>query len=105
MIVHIATLADWRDAQPDGPYRTRSLDEEGFIHCSTIEQVELPARLFFAGRSDLVLLHIDEQRLAVPVRWEPGAAEADRAQLFPHVYGPIAFDAVLLVEPFEVAAS
>ena len=44
---------------------------------------------------DLLLLHIDESLLGVPVVYEQlgGAPEP-----FPHVYGPIPVDAVVAVE-------
>jgi uncharacterized protein (DUF952 family) len=56
------------------------------------------ARQRFRGRTDLVLLHIDPDRLGVPVRCEnlEGGQE-----LFPHVYGPIPLTAVVDVTLFR----
>ena len=38
MIFHVATAADWRAAETTGAYRLstrdRTLEDEGFIHCS-----------------------------------------------------------------------
>ncbi len=45
--------------------------------------------------TDLLLLHIDETRLAAPVRFEQ---LGDTPEVFPHVYGPIPLDAVIEVE-------
>ena len=78
MLVHICAEDDWRLAQDRGEHRPGSLDEVGFIHLSAPEQVHLPANRLYAGRTDLVLLRIDPDRLAAPVRWEPGA---DRSRI------------------------
>ena len=95
-ILHITTRPDWQAALEAGEYRAASLDSEGFIHCSTAEQIAATANRFYAGQSGLLLLHIDPQLLAAEVRWEP----AD-GQEFPHIYGPLNPDAVVDVEVLE----
>lgn len=104
-ILHIATWADWNAARAAGSYRPASLDREGFIHCSTATQVVGSANKYFRGRTDLVLLCIDESRIAVTVRYEPpaevgGVRDARADERFPHVYGPLDLDAVVGVVPF-----
>jgi uncharacterized protein (DUF952 family) len=94
-ILHITTRPDWQAALEAGSYRADSLDSEGFIHCSTSEQIAATANRFYAGQSDLLLLHIDPELLAAELRWEP----AD-GQDFPHIYGLINLDAVVGVESF-----
>lgn len=42
VIVHITTDDAWSAAQATGVYRPDSLDQEGFIHCSTPAQEESP---------------------------------------------------------------
>lgn len=107
VILHITTDAEWRAAVAAGGYRPDSLDREGFIHCSTYDQAAATATAFFAGRTDLVLLCIDEARVAAPIRYErpapasPGAAPDPRAdQRFPHVHGALAPDAVIRIVAF-----
>lgn len=95
-ILHITTPADWQAALEVGIYRADSLESEGFIHCSTAQQMAATANRFYAGQSDLLLLHIDPQALAAELRWEM----AD-GQDFPHIYGPINLDAVVEVEAFN----
>ncbi len=51
----------------------------------------------FSGARDLVLLAVAVDRLAVPLRYEPGDPGSD--ELFPHLYGPLAPDAVVEVLP------
>lgn len=73
---------------------------EGFIHCSTADQVHLPANALARGRTDLVLLEIDPARLTSAVRCEPGDPADPNSMKFPHVYGPIEVDAVVAVHEF-----
>jgi uncharacterized protein (DUF952 family) len=106
MIFHIAQRAEWDGAARDGVYIPPSLPAEGFIHCSTREQVIGTVNLFYHGRSDLVLLVIDEGLLAAPLRYEAPVGKNDvrAASCFPHVYGPLNLDAVISVEPFPCDA-
>ena len=102
MIYHLALPADWAAAQATGLYTTStrgvSLQEEGYIHASQdLAQTERVRGFAYADLDDLLLLVIDEQRLAAEVRLEspPGSDE-----LFPHIYGPIPVDAVTEVRPY-----
>jgi uncharacterized protein (DUF952 family) len=98
MILHFCPLADWRAAGPD--YTADSLAAQGFIHCSTLDQLTTPANALARGRTDLVVLEIDERRLSSPLVWEQGDPPDVAGSLFPHVYGPIAVDAVVAVHDF-----
>ena len=100
MIFHITDTATWADSLRRGKHTgsTRGIDlsEEGYIHCSTADQWPGVVERFYADATDLLLLHIDEDKLTSPLVYEqlPGAPET-----FPHVYGPINLDAVVTVEP------
>jgi uncharacterized protein (DUF952 family) len=102
LIYHIASEQDWLDVQAAGEYRVstrgRTLEEEGFIHCSQASQVAAVANRFYAGATRLVLLVIDPERLRAELRYEhvPGSEEP-----FAHVFGPLNTDAVIRVLPFE----
>jgi uncharacterized protein (DUF952 family) len=100
VLVHICTAQDWERAQNVGELRPGSLTEAGFVHLSTPEQVHLPANRLYAGRDDLVLLHIDPARLTSEVRWEPGVASDPDAMEFPHLYGPLPAAAVISVTSY-----
>lgn len=95
-LFHVALPDDWERARADGRYsastRGRSLADEGFIHCSFAEQVPDTIRRFYADVDQVVLLKIDPSRLTSRVVVEDllGTGET-----FPHVYGPIALDAVI----------
>jgi len=98
-LLHICPRADWREAQQRGEYRAASLASEGFIHCSTPDQVAATADRFYHGRHGLVLLVIDSDRVGPEIRYE-----AADGSLFPHVYGPLNLDAVVEVRDFEPGA-
>jgi len=110
IILHIIPRIEWERALlVDGHYRADSLETEGFIHCSMPAQVAGVANAFYAGAENLVLLCIDPNRVEAEVKFEPpahvdGAAAAnmqvDESALFPHIYGPLNGNAVLLVVPF-----
>jgi uncharacterized protein (DUF952 family) len=109
-IYHIAPRADWDAACARGTYRAPSLDVDGFIHCSTAEQVFVVANAFYRGRTDLVLLEIEPEQLPCDVRFEApvdpttGTADPESAERFPHVYGEITLDAVVAVADFAPGA-
>ena len=50
---------------------------------------------FYADAEALVLLHVDEALLDVPLRYEHSG---DAPEPFPHVYGPINLAAVVEVQ-------
>jgi len=98
-ILHITSRTSWLAAQNSGSYAAEALASEGFIHCSTRDQVLRVANALFAGQRGLVLLVVDPRRLGPEVRWEPGADRPE--ELFPHIYGPISLEAVVEVLDFE----
>ena len=99
LILHITTASEWAAAREAGEYRAPSLESEGFIHCSTPAQVVHVGDWFYREVPDLVLLCVDPAQLGTEVMWE---ASADAfAGEFPHVYGPIALDAVVSVVPWS----
>ncbi len=107
MIYHIAEREAWIVAKARGSYRPPSLASEGFIHCSRKDQVLAVANDFYRGRANLLLLCIDESKLAAELRWEapahpqPVSAGATSAQAaFPHLYGALNLESV--VEVFDL---
>ena len=101
MIYHITPRNEWISAQAAGSYRSASLESEGFIHCSTARQVPAVAQAFFRCGDELVILAIDVRFLLSEIRWEPPAGNPAGGisphDLFPHIYGPINFDAIFRI--------
>ncbi len=103
VVFHLALPGDWSDAQEVGEYRIstrgRSLDDEGFIHCSTESQLEATANRFYADLKSLVVLTVDLSGVGCEVRWEPPVPGSD--ELFPHLYGPMPLAAVVKVSDWS----
>ena len=104
MLLHLCSVSDWAAAQQLGERRPASLEESGFVHLSTSEQVHLPANRLFAGRTDVVLLHVDPTLLHAPVRWKTGVATDPSSMIFPHLYGPLPVRAVVDVSDYRPGA-
>ena len=90
-LLHVCAAGDWtgQDYAPVGLVR------DGFIHLCTATQIGFVMRRHFAGRTGLVMLHIDPARCPAPLRWE--RSEPDQ-EPFPHLYGPVPAAAVLRVD-------
>ena len=88
---HLVPVEVWAAADPRQPYRARSLDDEGFIHCTdgTEELVATANRHFAGDPREYLVLTIDLDRVGSPWRIEDGRG------IYPHVYGPIEQRAIL----------
>ncbi|WP_276484587.1 DUF952 domain-containing protein [Paraflavitalea pollutisoli] len=100
IIYHVTTQAEWATARSTGTYEAPSFKEEGFIHCSLATQVPSVLERYFKGKTDLVKLVIDTEKLTSQLvyEWSPSTADT-----FPHIYGTINTDAVTAVEPIATA--
>lgn len=93
VIYHLCQHDAWQAAAAQGVYEGSEHDRrDGFIHCSTAEQVPGSAARYHPGK-DVVLLTIDPQQVEGEVKWE----ESPRG-LFPHIYGRLPITAVVSVE-------
>jgi uncharacterized protein (DUF952 family) len=97
MIIHISTEEAWLAAVAAGIYEAESLASEGFIHCSTPQQLLGTANDIFHGQAGLVLLCLAPEKVAAPIVYEDCY---ETGQLFPHVYGPINLTAVAAIIDF-----
>ena len=92
-IFHVTTRAEWEAAEAVGSYRMSTkgatLDEVGFIHASSAEQLPRAAAFLYAGSDEpLVVLELDDdgiRRSGIRIPWEDGGA----GELFPHIYGAV----------------
>ena len=101
IIFHIAQREAWarrEEQSAAGFYRPEKFPIEGFIHCSTRDQVIKVANIRFRGQTGMVLLCIDTNKVTAEIRYEnlEGGQE-----LFPHIYGELNTDAVVQVAEFE----
>jgi uncharacterized protein (DUF952 family) len=101
VVYHIARRTDWNAALAAGSYAAASVAVEGFIHCSTAQQVTATANRLFKGRDDLVLLSIDTAKVKADIRYENLEGGTN---LFPHVYGALELDSICSVHDFPPQA-
>ena len=103
-IFHLTTAHEWARAQRAGTYTTstrgRSLEQEGYIHCSEKHQVEKVRRRWYDGQPNVVVLEVETDRLSSPWRSERLDGADD---VYPHVYGPLNLDAVVGVQDVGTA--
>jgi uncharacterized protein (DUF952 family) len=106
MILHILRRREWEEALRLGSYQPPSIESEGFIHCSTLTQAVDTANILFRGAPDLLLICIEESKVAAKVRFEAPATPGDARPrtLFPHIYGPLNLDAVAVAIEFPCDA-
>jgi uncharacterized protein (DUF952 family) len=91
-IYKICDRSSWEHARASGRYFGSSDDaRDGFIHLSASDQVSGTLQRHFADQDDLLLIGIDAGRLGDGLRWEPSRGGA----LFPHLYQPLDFAAVV----------
>lgn len=101
MIYHMIKLAEWETAVLHQTYSPASIEQEGFIHCSTKNQILFPANQLYRGQPDLQLLCIDPAKVTADIVFED-CYESGMA--FPHIYGPLNLNAVVKVVPFPCRA-
>src|SRR5215212_5438007 len=94
-IYHITTKQDWNAAKEKEFYTASSLETEGFIHCSEQQQIKGVLERYYQGKTNLLNLAIDPQKLRSELKYELAPSVNEN---FPHVYGPINLDAVVNVE-------
>jgi len=97
LVHHVALATDWAAAQRQGDYRVstrgRTLEQEGFVHCSHGHQWERVRAAYYADVTEpMVLLTVETDLLTSPVVEEGG---------FPHVFGPIDVVAVVDVRSLD----
>ncbi len=93
-IYHITTKKKWDEALLKGFYETDTLAEEGFIHCSTIDQVKGVLERYYVGITELVMLKIEKEKVERPLIFELAGSINE---VFPHIHGALNLSAVIEV--------
>jgi len=88
----------WDEALKQGYFRGSADDlRDGFIHFSTIDQLEDTANRHFKGQKDLLLLSVAVEKLDDCLKYEVSRG----GDLFPHLYGHLPLAAVIKVSAFD----
>ncbi len=98
MIYHITTKSEWEAALAKGEYAAPSLKSEGFIHLCSQEQIAGVIERYYRNAQNLVLLHVNENKLTTPPVYELSSSVNEK---FPHIYGTIVTGAVEQNEPVQ----
>jgi uncharacterized protein (DUF952 family) len=96
LIYKVISVSAWQEWQAQHKIDTsymwlgEGIDlQDGYIHCSTPEQLATTLALYFAQRSDILLLAFNdafnENDERLDVRWELSRNQS----LFPHIYGAV----------------
>lgn len=99
-IYHAAIEADWARRTTD-EYQPAGYPDEGFVHCSSADQLPRVLEARFRGRTDLHVLTIDPTAVKHRIIWED---LYDSGEDFPHIYGPVELAAVTSVDPLSCDA-
>lgn len=84
LIYKIVPCELWEMALHEGVFHGAPVDlADGFIHFSSVDQVQETCDKHFAGQRNLLLVAIEEEKLADGLKWE----ESRGGALFPHYYG------------------
>ena len=96
-IVYKIVPADlWQEAETSGVFGGAPIDlADGYIHFSTAAQARRTAELYFKGQDGLLLVAVDGGKLGEALKYEASRG----GDLFPHLYAPLALDAVLWKKP------
>mgnify|MGYP001181842780 FL=1 len=91
LIYHITTIDHSDKHKKNKTYKTLSLEDEGFIHCSPKDKVRSSTLKFFSKEKIVLLLFIDQSKVLSEIIWEDSE---NNNYLFPHIYGELNIDAV-----------
>jgi len=84
-VFHLTTPEAWSAAEATGQLVPDGYASEGFVHCSTLEQLVGTIERHFAGVDELRLLELDGEAVAGGLRWE----ESRPGEVYPHLYRPL----------------
>ncbi len=98
MIFHIVDKHIWEKSKAAGEYAGDTLQTEGFIHCSTLEQIYEVACFLFSKKKNLIVLEIDEDKVKPKIKYE----DACNGKFYPHIYGPLNVDSVKNTRDFYI---
>ncbi len=97
-IYHILNKKQWEKAKEKGFYSPDSLKKDGFIHCSTKEQVIPTANRRFRGSQDLLVLVINPKKVKAKIVYEDLKRVGEK---HPHIYGKLSLDEIESVVEFK----
>lgn len=101
LIYHVTLPSNWERFQGRPSYQAESLYNEGFIHCSYLNQLPGVLKRYFANAKKVVILTIETEKLRSRLVEEKSTG----GELFPHLYGRLNHNAIIAVEERELGES
>jgi uncharacterized protein (DUF952 family) len=98
-IYHIITVDQWNIQKNNLYYSVASIAIEGFIHCSTQEQLMTTIGRYYANEKEVVVLTIDVSKLEPELKYELAPSVNE---LFPHIFGELNLSAVVEIKVIPV---
>lgn len=92
----LMTRSEIDAARQQGQWVSASFATEGFIHASPHEQLVRVANKHYREKVDVSVVGVRIDQLKSELRWEPAAGS-----LYPHLYGPLNWDAVDQILPTQ----
>lgn len=85
-VFKILRASEWQAGHNDRSYTGAPVDlADGYIHFSTIDQLQETADKYFSGESIVHIIVFAVASWTDELRWEPSRG----GQLFPHLYRPL----------------
>jgi uncharacterized protein (DUF952 family) len=97
-IYHITTKTEWENALKKGQYEAATLATEGFMHCSTEDQLPGVLERYYKEKTGLVKLKIEKEKVERPLIFELAGSINE---VFPHIHGELNLSAVVEVTSMD----
>lgn len=97
-IYHLVEKEQWEKSKIGNEYSPSSLKKDGFIYCSTKDQVLPSASRFYPNSSTLLLLVIDSEKISSSIIFED---LHNKGVKHPHIYGSLPIDSVKKIIPLQ----
>mgnify|MGYP001765833335 FL=1 len=98
ILYHITDQGQWTKFISETFYLPAYFEIDGFIHCSTGEQVLTVAEKYYADAANLLLIKIDGEQLSTEIKYENLEGGEEK---FPHIYGQLNKQAIVGIATFE----
>ena len=88
-VFKVLTLKEWCQVQASGLIITELDQKDGFIHLSSLSQLNVTLSLYFAEEEEVVLLQLDQSKVKNSLKYEAPVPPGKRFGAFPHYYGDL----------------
>lgn len=98
IIYHLVEKDQFEKSKNNKNYSPESLIKDGFIYCSTKDQLLSSANRFYSGSFSLLLLVINSEKVESKIIFED---LHNKGIKHPHIYGNLSLDAIEKIIQFK----